>query len=62
MTSSRRSTSCGSRSSTSRTCSRAGDEDVVRGVLKRLAAMRAYMRADLIGAEPDPAIAASASG
>ena len=57
-TSSRRSTSCGSRSSTSRTSSRAGDEDVVRGVLKRLAAMRAYMRADLIGGEPDPAIAA----
>ena len=34
----------------------AGDEDVVRGVLKRLAAMRAYMRADLIGDEPNPAI------
>ena len=34
----------------------AGDEDVVRDVLKRLAAMRAYMRADLIGGEPDPSI------
>jgi nitrate reductase beta subunit len=37
----------------------AGDEDVVRDVLKRLAAMRAHMRADLVGGEPDPRIAES---
>ena len=36
----------------------AGDEDVVRRVLKRLAAMRAHMRAHALGAEPDPRIAA----
>jgi nitrate reductase beta subunit len=35
----------------------AGDETVVRDVLKRLAAMRAYMRHDLVGGEADPAIA-----
>ena len=43
-TSSARSTTCASRWSTSPTCSRAGDVEVVRGVLHRLAAMRAYMR------------------
>ncbi len=37
----------------------AGDEDVVRGVLKRLAAMRSQMRRDNLGEEPDEAIAAS---
>jgi nitrate reductase beta subunit len=38
----------------------AGDEGVIRDVLKRLAAMRAHMRAELIGSgEPDPKIAES---
>jgi len=36
----------------------AGDEDVIRGVLKRLAAMRSQMRRDNLGEEPDAAIAA----
>ena len=38
----------------------AGDEEVIRDVLKRLAAMRSHMRSDLVdGGEPDPAIAES---
>jgi nitrate reductase beta subunit len=36
----------------------AGDAEVVRDVLKRLAAMRSHMRRAELGAEPDPAIAA----
>jgi nitrate reductase beta subunit len=35
----------------------AGDETVVRGVLKRLAAMRSHMRASNLGAPPDTTIA-----
>ncbi|HET9322782.1 MAG TPA: nitrate reductase subunit beta [Gaiellaceae bacterium] len=35
----------------------AGDEEPVRVALKRLAAMRRYMREQNLGAEPDPAIA-----
>ncbi len=37
----------------------AGDEDVVRGVLKRLAAMRSHMRAKTVAGAVDPAFAAS---
>ncbi len=37
----------------------AGDEDVVRLVLKRLAAMRSHMRRSNVGAQPDPAIGAA---
>jgi nitrate reductase beta subunit len=35
----------------------AGDEDVIRDVLKRLAAMRSYMRTKTVGGAPDPALA-----
>ncbi len=37
----------------------AGDEDVVRLVLKRLAAMRSHMRRKDLGYEPDPTLGAS---
>ncbi|HET9185373.1 MAG TPA: nitrate reductase subunit beta [Solirubrobacterales bacterium] len=37
----------------------AGDEEVIRRVLKRLAAMRAYMREKTIGGEGDPELAAA---
>ena len=36
----------------------AGDEEPVRLALKRLAAMRSFMREQSLGGEPDPAIAA----
>jgi nitrate reductase / nitrite oxidoreductase, beta subunit len=36
----------------------AGDEEPVRLALKRLAAMRGYMREQMLGGEPDPAVAA----
>ena len=36
----------------------AGDEEPVRLALKRLAAMRAFMREQTLGGEPDPAVAA----
>jgi nitrate reductase beta subunit len=37
----------------------AGDDDVIRGVLKRLAAMRRYMRERSLGGEPDASVPAS---
>ena len=37
----------------------AGDDDVVRGVLKRLAAMRRYMRERSLGGEADASVPAS---
>jgi len=37
----------------------AGDEEVIRRVLKQLAAMRRHMRELSLGGEPDPAVAAS---
>ena len=37
----------------------AGDEEVIRAVLKRLAAMRAYMREKTIGGSGDPELAAA---
>ena len=37
----------------------AGDEEVIRTVLKRLAAMRSYMRTKTVGGDADPAIAES---
>ncbi len=36
----------------------AGDTDVVSGVLRKLAAMRAYMRGVTLGEQPDPSIPA----
>ncbi len=35
----------------------AGDETVIRDTLKRLAAMRSYMRTKTVGGQPDPALA-----
>ena len=58
-TCSRRSRRCGSRSTTSPTCSRAGDGEVIRDVLRRLAAMRGHMRKREVLGEHDEAIAAA---
>ena len=52
-TSSARSRTCGSRSSTSPTCSPRGTSSEVRAVLQRLAAMRAYMRKREVLGETD---------
>ena len=52
-TSSRRSRSCGSRSSTSPSFLSAGDPEPVRRSLRRLVAMRRYMRAKNVGGEVD---------
>ena len=55
-TSSARSTTCGSRSSTSPTCSPPATSRSIRGVLHRLAAMRAYMRKREVLGEIDEAL------